>query len=205
MTPMFSSGQASQVAEESNAVITSDTNKWSVIPEVEQAPEIDGSLDDAMWEKAAVLSDFRTAYHNERASEDVEMNIAFDEEYLYIGLDYTSEDGGESVGDFVVIMSPEADSDHFFHIPVKINDLDIPFSNNWGPNIETIANAQTETMKDGDNITAEIAISLDSLGVDEVTTGEEWRVNAFIRHEMETNPLSSWVPIRTSSYHYTGG
>ena len=42
------------------------------------------------------------------------------------------------------------------------------------------------------------------MGIDKILDGDEWRLNVIAQHEMETEPLISWIPIRKSSIHYTG-
>ena len=57
-----------------------------VIPKLEQAPVIDGRLDDEAWKLAAVLKDFYQIEpgDNTRASKETEVFIAYDTTFLYV-------------------------------------------------------------------------------------------------------------------------
>ncbi|OAK67883.1 heparinase II/III domain-containing protein [Lederbergia galactosidilytica] len=201
-------GQASNSVmantKEKGEVISSHLNKWGVIPKISQGPKIDGSLDDAVWKTINSLSGFVTIYHNESVEADTKVKFAYDEERLYIGLDYTSKDKVTSLVNFDVILSPSATGEQYFRIPLKVRNITPEYVNNWGPNLEIPQDIQTKIQSTDRNMTAEITVPLNSLGVEKVTSGDEWRFNAIVQHEMGTKPLSSWVPIRTSSIHYTG-
>jgi hypothetical protein len=58
------------------------------IPQVEQAPKIDGKLDDDCWAKAAVAKDFRQRRPEEGApaTEKTEVRICRDDKVLYVGV-----------------------------------------------------------------------------------------------------------------------
>lgn len=204
LTPFLSSGQDFQAAAEETASVSSHIDKWSIVSETEDAPEIDGMLDDPVWEEANNLTDFATAYANEILADEAAVKLAYDEDNLYIGIDYQSEEEEETLVNVDLILSPANHGEEYFRIPVEIRDIDKPFVNNWGPAQNTVPNVQTETQITDGHVTAEVMIPLDSLGVDEVTAGEEWRFNAIAQHELGTTPLSSWVPIRTSFYNDTG-
>ena len=53
-----------------------------------QAPKIDGRLDDAIWQQSSVSSDFLQLdpIEGEVASEKTTVQIAYDEEGLYVGI-----------------------------------------------------------------------------------------------------------------------
>ena len=57
------------------------------IPKVSSAPEIDGVLDDAVWQEAEVTSDFfqRVPVEGAPASEKTVVYLAYDSDMIYIG------------------------------------------------------------------------------------------------------------------------
>lgn len=213
LTPILHNGQTLQstvFASSKNTEIPYDiiktyTDKWAVIPKVDNGPKIDGKLDDVAWQNIDGLSNFVTAYYNEPDKSNIEAKLAYDRESLYIALEYPVDHDDDSLANFHILISPNADGEKYFCAPIKIKDLETPYVNNWGPNIQVLNNMQAIVSENEKSITAEVAIPLRELGIDEVGLGDEWRLNIIAQYEMGTKPLSAWIPIRTSSMHYTGG
>lgn len=205
LTPSFGSVQTLQANEPANPDIESYTDRWQVVSKMTEEPIVDGSLEDSVWQEIEASRDFVTAYYNEPTDGDTGVKLAYDDENLYIAVDYTDANAGASLVNFGILLSPAATGNRYYHIPVKVRNADPRYVNNWGPDIETPEHVQSETKQQDDGVTAEIAVPLDAFGVDEVASGDEWRFNVIVQHEMGTKPMSSWVPVRRSSITYTGG
>lgn len=75
---------------ESNTLkLSAGTKASKAIPakKIDNAPKIDGKLDDAVWQNAAIVSEFTTFEPNvgNPASQKTEVKIAYDNEAIYIG------------------------------------------------------------------------------------------------------------------------
>lgn len=208
LTSMLSYEQAfdpvvsAQTNEETHP-ISSYYNKWSVIHEAEQQPELDGVLDDPVWDNASRLSDFVTPYFNEETDIDTGVQLAYDNQALYIAFDYESEEEDNPLANIEFLLS--ASEDEHYRIPVEVEQVSPRYNNNLGSNIETVENFQSEVVNEDGNTMVEVAVPLDEFGVDQVSEGEEWGFNIIAQHEMGTKPLLSWIPIRRTAISYTGG
>src|SRR5699024_7016071 len=104
--------------------IVTYTDKWGLIPEIEQEPNINGKLDDPIWEKASELDDFVTAYYNESAAADTNVQIAYDEENLYLGI--TQEGENDSLANVDIVLWPDSTGEEYFYVPIHISDFGVP-------------------------------------------------------------------------------
>ncbi len=195
---------ASSLESGQTSIIECYLDKWAIAKKVEIGPEIDGILDDLAWIDVDSLSNFVTPYFNEPSGAHSDVKLVYDDEKIYIGIDYRNVEGKDSLCNLDIIISPTNYSTKYFYIPVKVKDIDTRYSNNWGSNIERLENVQTEVRKNDGRVTVEVAIPFSLMGIDKILDGDEWRLNVIAQHEMETEPLISWIPIRKSSIHYTG-
>src|SRR5690606_257292 len=77
-------------------VIETQHDRWFVIPAASSVPELDGVLNEPLWEQADTRSEFLTMYYNEKmaADADTEVSLTYSDTHLYIGLKgYAGEDG----------------------------------------------------------------------------------------------------------------
>lgn len=190
-----------QEKDTESKTVSIDNDKWSVVPKIKEELSIDGKLNEKAWEEAAILSGFETPYYNERV-DDTEAKIMYNENTFYIGLKH--DDESDTLANFEVILSPNSNGDEFYRIPININNFETSYSNDWGPVISTIEGVQKSTTDNQGLVTAEVAVNLDLLNVNKIEPGDEWRINIVAQHDLNTKPMSSWIPIRTSSIHYTG-
>ena len=68
--------------------------KSFVITRTETPPKVDGRLDDPAWRDAVVVDDFHqhTPRYRDPASEDTLVRLLYDDDYLYIGVDFRDRD-----------------------------------------------------------------------------------------------------------------
>lgn len=184
-------------------IISTYLNKWSVISKTKQAPQIDGDLNDKAWKSATVLSGFLTPYFNKQSDDNTEVKMTFNDKYVFFSL--TSDNKEKTLANFEILLKPEQNKNTYYRIPLKIKDVQSKYVNDWGPNITTVNPVKSQVKETSETITAEMAISLHSINIDEIVPGEEWSFNAIVQHELNSSPMSSWIPIQTSSIHYTGG
>lgn len=183
-------------------------NKWAILPEWSQAPVIDGALDEAMWAGAAQLEDFRTAYAYESAFGSAAYQAAYDSANIYIGGTFTLEEM-EALARVEIVISPGTSGT--FHyvagIPISPNRalttewyrVIAPADTPQRVDLTGLVTATAENETEG-TFSLEAAIPFASLGMSAVSAGDEWRMNVIHVHNVNTKPLSSWMPIRNSRY-----
>ncbi|PAV31260.1 hypothetical protein CIL05_00990 [Virgibacillus profundi] len=194
---------AAETVQATEAAIDHFNNRWAIIPEVEQNLVIDGVLTDDVWDEAVMLEEFITVFHNEEAEKGTDVLVAYDSENLYFGLTYAHDDVSHSLANFEILIQPSSAEDEFFHAPIPVKELDLPIENVWGTDSNEVAGYDYEIVDEEGLITAEVAVPISSLNVDEVHDGDEWQINVINQHEINTRPMTSWAPIRTSRYTKT--
>lgn len=206
------SGQASGTATRHPATAAASTNvqiavdRWSVVPTVKKAPKLDGTLKDPAWKKSRALTDFRTFYVNDSVPDDVEVRLLHDRKSLYIGVRYAAADVGATLANLEALVGPNPIGGPYFRVPIRVTDITPPYTNSWGPDIETPENIPVEVKPTPGVVTATAAIPFAAMGIDgHVPDGTQWRFNLIAQHMMMTKPASSWMPVRTSSNSYNGG
>ncbi|MEF3310743.1 heparinase II/III family protein [Paenibacillus sp. GYB004] len=185
-----------------------NTNKLIVLPEWSQAPALDGELNDAAWNDAATLDDFRTAYSYEPASGDIAYKMAYDDTNLYIGGTVSLEEI-QSLSRVEIVLSPGSSGTlHYVAgIPIQPNRA---LTTEWYRTIHMPETPQridltsfaSETFADAGagTFSLEAAIPFSSFGPPSVSVGDEWRINIIHIHNFNTKPMSSWIPIRNSRF-----
>ncbi|MFC3773111.1 carboxypeptidase regulatory-like domain-containing protein [Paenibacillus sp. GCM10012303] len=199
------------IVEEGEAPIEAYTNKWNVIPAWTAAPVIDGELDEAAWSGAAPLDDFRTAYYNEPATGGIAYKVAYDETNLYIGGTFDEEER-DVLERIEIVISPQTAGGLHYVASIPVTPSGRTFTTGWNQTLDgvdpqrvKISAFSHETSLAGGVFTVEAAIPLSAFGSAVVSPGAEWRMNIIHLHHLNTKPLSSWVPIRTSSFWDTSG
>ncbi|WP_010271000.1 heparinase II/III domain-containing protein [Paenibacillus senegalensis] len=190
--------------ETESAEIEVFQDKWSVISAVYDSIQIDGDLSDPAWEYGERLDSWEKVYNLNPPEAKQDVRIRYDDQYLYIGLAYEHADQGESLKSVDVLVSTASAGERYYRIPIQIQATELSYVNNWGPNTTTVQPARSVVKVDNGILFAEASVSLSSLGVSEVTDGEEWRLNVLFQHQYNTKPLSAWVPVRTAKTVYTG-
>ncbi|MEM1055704.1 MAG: DUF5916 domain-containing protein [Bacteroidota bacterium] len=82
----------------------------------EEAPRIDGRLDDAIWSEIAPVTAFTQVFPNlgSAATEDTEVRIAYDQDYLYFGFRNLDRAPSGIVARNLERGGPNSDDDHLF-------------------------------------------------------------------------------------------
>ncbi|WP_158301571.1 heparinase II/III domain-containing protein [Paenibacillus mesophilus] len=197
---------------ETGAPITMYSNKWTVLPQSQAAPVIDGALSDNVWSGAAALDDFRTAYYNEPVPDGPSYKMFYDSSNLYFGGSFATEDKAilEKVE---LVVSRQTYGEAHYVVTIPITPLAKATVTDWniGRDIakenpqRTKVNAFTSAMTDsGGRTSVEVSVPLSALGASAPAPGTEWRVNVVHVYHLNTKPLLSWIPLRTSNFWDTG-
>ncbi|WP_158560967.1 S-layer homology domain-containing protein [Paenibacillus contaminans] len=184
-------------------------NKWGVAKPASGTITIDGLMNDSVWNQALMLTNFVTAFNNDAADPQTNVRITYDSEKLYIGITGERQTPDEELlsEGFEVVLRPDLSSGKYYDLIVMLaEDQQHKLRTHLGPGrtdlngeVITIGNAVVASHQGTQGWTAEVAIPLSSLGVDEIVPGQEWAVNV-LRHRPGVQPLSSWIPIRNSTF-----
>ena len=178
------------------------------IPKVEQAPKIDGKLDDDCWAKGAVAKDFlqRRPEEGEPATEKTEVRICRDDRALYIGARCFDSQPDKIRAGVMQRDAPVKGDDYFFILldPFQRSREGYYFRTNPnGAKGEALINSDMRRPQmDWDTIwevrsnrdelgwTAEFAIPFRSIPFD--STSDEWSIN-FGRWFSRNQERTRWV------------
>ncbi|MDF2726154.1 MAG: Carbohydrate family 9 binding domain-like, partial [Paenibacillus sp.] len=186
------------------------TDKWAILPEWTASPTIDGRLNEALWEQAARLDGFTTAFYERPTSHEIGYKAAYGAGRLYIA-GRMEEDEAGTLAFVEIVLQAAGDNSTLHHV------LRIPFPAS-GPNDPVIATYwNTTELNDNSSrreltesvsgiasadgfVTLEASIPLAALAPDGVEPGEEWGVNILHVHRLYEAPLLSWVPVRHADF-----
>lgn len=181
---------------------------------VDHAPAHDGTLQDALWQKAATVAEFhqREPFEKELATEKTEVKVLYDRRFLYFGIHcFDSEpkgivatelrrDADFTVDDnFTILLSPRNDKRNGYTFTVNAlgTQFDALVSDEGrvnDPNWDGIWRSNAQVTSDG--WTATIAIPFSTLNFktsDSVTVGINFR--RFIRRKNEEDLWQSYLRI----------
>lgn len=210
LTPNVNAGNEAQTMELVPQQIHYEADKWAVVPKVNQAPVIDGVLNDRMWANAVEIQNFQTAYYNQSLHESVKYQVAYDQGYVYIGGRIAREEA-DSLAQIAVILRPQGSED-FYAIEIPMNAAEAPsLLPIWNPSPDVaklwedagkvaIDSAEHASSTDGEEVYVELAVPIADIVPAGVGPGDEWQMNIVHLHNLYTRPLSSWVPIRHSDH-----
>ncbi|MBP1991975.1 heparinase II/III domain-containing protein [Paenibacillus eucommiae] len=192
--------------------IQGSANSWAIVPEVNPSIGLITEASTPTWKQAAVLDQFKTAYYNEPVKESPVYQIGYDPYRLYI-VGAISLVEKEALASVEILISPQAYGEAHFVVTLPVSDTGSPPLTDWnlGPNFAKEHSHRTQvihftytTFQENDLFYLEASIPLSSLGSSGIAAGDEWRMNIIHIHHINTLPLCSWFPIRTSSYLDTG-
>ncbi|GIP33357.1 heparinase II/III family protein [Paenibacillus sp. J2TS4] len=187
------------------------SQKWAVIPEISEEVRMDGNLDESIWQEAASLTDFVTAYHYYPAPEYQTYHVAYDTENLYIGGVFSNEEI-EALAYVEVIISPYTSGGIHYTASIPVYPPNRTMLTEWNDNRlreELYVPSKIEltdiTYRTFDDAAAgkfyvEMAIPLSSITSAEISPGDEWRMNVVHLYNINTKPMNSWLPIKNSFY-----
>lgn len=191
-------------------IVSTQHDRWGIIPRAEAAPQIDGCLEEAVWQRAEPLSRFRTLYSNEAvgADEDMEVRLVCDDSHLYIGMIGRSLGSGSETEQIDVLLSAPNEASCFFRIPITITagprEMTTDYSHGLGVRrLETPAGVVSALRRSGAQWTLELAVPAAAVLGGKAAmakAGEEWRVNVIRSFGIgAVRPLHSFVPVRQST------
>lgn len=183
------------------------TDKWAIMPDSgsSPAPVIDAELDEPIWDEAAEISGFTTAYTNEPAENSPVYKLALGADHLYIG-GYVESEEGQSLAFVQLVLSLPQQEDRLYmaRIPVSASDRMNAFDVGVGAAEPVyLSDVSTAVYEGLEQFVLEAAIPLSSLGSPELADEDELRLNVIHAYNINTRPMISWVPVRQAIYHDT--
>ncbi len=194
------------------ATISSPDGRKQVVAVSAASPVVvDGALDDGVWQLAAPASGFIQAdpLEGQPASEDTEVRLAYDADYLYIGVhcrdttpsaivvnEIRKDFAGRDQDTFEVLLDTFSDRRNGFVFSTNARGAkaDTQIANEGrdvNPNWDAVWWVQARTTADG--WTAEFRIPFKTLRF-EAGDGRTWGVN-FARRIRRKNEVSYWSPV----------
>lgn len=180
-------------------------NKYAVVPENKHAALMNGRLDEAFWKRSGSLGDFRTAFRNEQVPDSPGYEVAYDNTNLFIRGTCTREEA-DALARIEIVLQPSFLSETYYVAVCSVNDESRLKETNWSPGSrhkrQNIANVRCRLLpKDSGIMRIEAVVPLSAIEpAPPVGPGTEWRMNIIHVHPINSRPLLSWVPIRTSRY-----
>ncbi|MDT7543405.1 MAG: hypothetical protein QOE33_3309 [Acidobacteriota bacterium] len=180
-----------------------------VIPKLEQAPVIDGKLDDDAWKHAAVLKNFYQIEpgDNTHASKETEVFIAYDAKFLYVA--FRAHDDADKVratvakrddifsDDYVGIIldtyNDKRKAYEFFFNPLGVQ-ADGIFTEAAGEDFSVDVVMESRGALTSDGYVVEVAIPFKSLRY-EAGKDKPWGIQLQRSIKRFNNELDSWMPI----------
>lgn len=172
---------------------------------------LDGKLDEADWQKAAVADEFweKDPRDGVKAVTKTTAQLTYDDDYLYVGITYYDDNAGHIVQSLkrdngfwgndglAVILDPfnEATNGFMFGVNSQGVQLDALLAggsgeDNWNDDWDNIWKAETK-IYDGYWV-AEMAIPFKSIRYE--STKMAWGIN-FLRNDAKRNQTHVWTPI----------
>jgi hypothetical protein len=200
------------IDEAKDESVTLEKRRPVNVPRFEQPPVIDARLDEAVWQKTAVLKDFLQTQpgDNIKASHPTEVRIGYDAKFLYIGISAFDESGqvratvakrDELAGNDYVNVWLDTFNDRRRAYVLLFNPFGVQadgvFTEGQGIDYSVDLVMQSKGMITPDGYTIEVAIPWVSLRF-EVGKGKLWGVHVLrvIRHLDEWD---TWMPLRRES------
>lgn len=180
-------------------------NKCAIVSESKHAPNMFGSLDETIRKRSGLLGDFRTAYYNEHVPDSPVYEVAYDNANLYIRGSCSREEA-DSLAHIEIVFQTLSSSDTYYVAAFSVNDSSRLKKTNWSDgsghkrqNIDGLRYSLSANDSAGIRIEAVVPLSAIDPTLP-VTPGNEWNMNIIHVHPINSRPLLSWVPIRTSRY-----
>jgi hypothetical protein len=197
------------------APIRHEASKWVVAKRWNSAPVIDGQPGEGIWQQAAVLDGFVTAFNEYEASHEAEYRVAYDDDYLYISGNL-ARPAADTLAQIELIIRPAQEKQTYYTVKLPLATAQSPAVNtNWNPvmdniNVSTdqgrvrIQPYQYESSTTADTLYVEAAVPIASIAAGGAAEGDEWRFNIVHVHNLYTQPLDSWVAIRNTDHWHAG-
>lgn len=193
-----------------------DLRKWIVAGRLDNAPVIDGRPEEADWQRAAVVGGFVTAFYEYEAAHEAEYRVAYDDKFLYIS-GSLARPAADTLAQIELVIRPAAEEQKYYTVKLPLATAQSPAINTiWNPVMDNI-NVSTdpgrervqpheyETSTASNTLYVEASVPLAAIAAGGVAAGDEWRFNVVHVHNLYTQPLDSWVPIRNTDHWHVGG
>lgn len=192
-----------------NFTIPTDRKLPIRIARLESSPQIDGVLDEPIWESATVLNNFiqTSPGDNIKPSRETEVRIGYDSKKFYVSfrakedvdkIRATSPIRDQIINDDLVGIYLDTFNDQQRAYTLFFNAHGIQqdgiYTENFGVDrsIDIVMESKGTITSDGYNV--EIAIPFKSLRY-EAGKGKIWRAHFFRRIKWANNELDSWMPM----------
>jgi len=199
-------------AAKDSVVVPPEKAKPITIPRFDKAPVIDGKLDEASWQTAAVLKDFFQIQpgDNIAPSKPTEVLIGYDAKFLYIAFKATDEPdkvratvakrdnifNDDYVGFMLDTFNDQRKAFEVFFNPLGIQG-DGVLTEGRGEDFSVDLLMESKGIVHGTGFDVEIAIPFKSLRF-EAGKGKLWGAHFFRRIKRFENELDSWMPFSRS-------
>lgn len=179
--------------------VLSYTDRIAVVPQAGAGPIVDGSLE-PLWQSAYRADGFVTMFDNRPAGSDTKLYMVYDEANLYLGLEGLYEQPGTAPDTEIVevLLSPGTVSADVYRLTITIARGERPIRSNWGLAVKELQGAAVQIGRGTGSWTAEVKVPFQSLGKAKPTEGEKWSFNVMRYYGINSQPFSSWAPIRSS-------
>jgi hypothetical protein len=194
----------------SGIVLPEEKTRPVSIRRFESAPMIDGKLDDAIWQQAAVLKDFYQFRpgDNIAPSQPTEVLIGYDSKFLYVGFRARDEAGkvratvpkrdqvfdDDTVGMYLDTFNDRRRSYIMIFNPLGVQ-ADGIFTEDNGEDYSFDLVMESKGVVTNEGYTVEVAIPFKSLRY-EAGKGKLWGVHLLRQIKRLNNETDSWMPIR---------
>jgi hypothetical protein len=201
---------AANAGGKSGVVLPPEKSSPINISRFDKAPLIDGKLDDAVWQQAAVLKDFYQFRpgDNIAPSQPTEVLIGYDAKTLYVAFRAHDEAGkvratvpkrdqifdDDSVGMYLDTFNDRRRSYIMLFNPLGVQ-ADGIFTEDNGEDYSFDLVMESKGVMTGDGYTVEVAIPFKSLRY-EAGKGKLWGVHFLRQIKRLNNETDSWMPIR---------
>jgi Domain of unknown function (DUF5916)/Carbohydrate family 9 binding domain-like len=203
---------ASASGAKGSVVIPPEKAKPITVPRFEKPPVIDGKLDDAVWQSAAVLKDFYQIQPGDNLppSKPTEVLIGYDPKFLYIAFKATDEPdkvratvakrdnifNDDYVGFMLDTFNDQRKAFEMFFNPLGIQG-DGVLTEGRGEDFSVDVLMESKGIVHETGFTVEIAIPFKSIRF-EAGKGKLWGAHFFRRIKRFENELDSWMPFSRS-------
>lgn len=202
-------GTDSTVSQQNSQILATNKTATVSIPKFDVAPEIDGDLNDPVWEQAAVFTDFLQIQpgDNTQTAHLTIVKAGYDKKNIYLGF-YVYDDSSQiratiakrdaifdddNIGVYLDTYNDKRRAYALFFNPLGIQ-ADSIYTEGKGQDftVDIVMVSKGKVVADG--YVVEVAIPFKSLNY---STGENklWGINFYRETKRLNNEIDSWVPI----------
>lgn len=196
------------------APVLLNMNKNVVIPKVNSLPVSNNKLDAAVLNRMAVISDFHMIGSPNETQAQIITYLAYDEHDLHV-IASVPEERAATLSQMEVIIGTGLPEEPHYVASIAFETNTRPILTDWNPGLDLSSeNPNRHLLRGGvsrqidrqetEAIWLHSAIPLGSFA-EEISPGDEWKLNIVFIHNVNTMPIVSWIPLTTARYWDTGG